>query len=161
MNGFYSSIFIILLMFILIAVDYIYSISDKIVDGIYANIVKNQYTDLGFQFYADTRAIFYGGITGVLVPFFIFLSFVSSFLNRNQDIAMYLISNLAIIIFTPMSIYLFSNIFTQMFNVTILDTAYMATIYFQNFIYIMIANMLLSLASFVFIAKRNTGIYGY
>ena len=157
MNGIYNAIMIIILMFSLIALDYIYSISDKFTSQLYGLIQKNKITDMGFKLYSDMRTLMYGGITGVLVPWIIFLSFASSFINRNQDIIGYLIANLVVVLLTPIAIYLFSEIATQMLNVSILNSAYMATTYLNNFLYIMVANMLLSLASFVFLQKKNLG----
>lgn len=160
MNGIYNAIFILLLMFMLVAVDYVYSISDKVINGIYTVIPKNNITDNGYLSYQNIRAIMYGGITGVLVPFLIFLSFMSSFFNnyRQAGIEVYLIGNLICIIATPIMIYLFAQIVTQLLNVSILDSAYMASVFFNNFLYIMVANMLLSLASFVFITKKPIGV---
>ena len=144
-------------MFSLVALDYIYSISDQFTSQLYGLIQKNTITDMGFQLYGTMRTLMYGGITGVLVPWIIFLSFASSFVNRNQDIIGYLIANLVVCLITPISIYLFSEVATQMLNVSILNPAYMATVYLNNFMYIMVANLLLSLASFVFLQKKNQG----
>lgn len=139
----------------LVAVDYIFSISDNLVNQLYQLITKNSITDDGYQFYINIRAVLYGGITMVLVPWLIFLSFASSFINRNQDIIGYLIGNLLCVLFTPMAIYLFTRVATQLLSVTILDTSYMAFVFFNDFLYIMVANLLLSLASFVFLQKKN------
>lgn len=152
-NGVYNAIFIIFLMLILVAVDYMYSISDQIVNAINVYTHGNTVSDQAFLYYGKVRSIIYGSITGILVPFLVFLSFASSFINRNQDLGTYLVSAFAIVLITPLCIYIFSEIITNMLNVTILDTAYMATVWFQNMLWILVANMLLTLMSFVFIIK--------
>lgn len=151
--------FIIFLMFILVAVDYLYSISDQIVGGVNTTINSMGYTNslstLAYTYYGRVRDIIYTGITGILVPFLIFLSFVSSFLNRNQDFTSYLVAALATIFITPLILFIFPDILTNLLNVSILDTAYMSTIYLTNLTFILVVNMLLSLASFVFIIRQR------
>lgn len=159
MNGFLNLFFIILLFTTLIGVDYLFSITDiltaRTYDVLNTNNFSNYITDMGYAYYQNIRGLLYSGITGVLTPFLIFLSFASSFINRNQDIISYTIFGLMVCVLTPLSIYLFAEVFTQLLNVSILDSAYMATAYFDNFTYIMVANMLLTLSSFVFLQKKQ------
>jgi hypothetical protein len=147
-------------MFVLVGFDYTYTISDVIVSGVNDSItninMSNNITTAGYTSYTATRSIMYGGVTGVLVPFLIFLTFASSFIDRNQTLISYLVYAMVIILGTPLLIYVFSDIITNLLNVNVLDTAYMATTYFQNFAYILIANMLLSLASFVFVIRGGS-----
>ena len=157
MNGLRNGIFIISLMILLVVVDYMYTTTDIITGRIYNETnssFPNYITDAGHQSYSDMRTLMYGAITTVLVPFLIFLSFFSSAVNRNQSLNTYLLSSFVIVIFTPIAIYLVSEIVTNMLSVSILDHAYMATTFISNFMWIMVANMMLTLGSFVFIKKN-------
>jgi len=134
---------------------YVYSISDKIVYGLNGNLtVLNMSSSLGnssVAMYENTRSIYYDGTTGVLAPFLILLAFGSSLINRRQDVVGYLINAMVICLITPLLIYVFSDIITNFVQVSILDPNYIAASYFQNFAYILIANMLMSLLSFIFV----------
>ena len=156
MNGLRNGIFIISLMILLVVVDYMYTTTDIITGRIYNATnasFSNPITDDGYATYTKMRELMYGAITTVLVPFLIFLSFFSSAVNRNQSLHTYLLSAFVIVIFTPLAIYLVSEIITNMLNVSILDHDYMASVFLNNFMWIMVANMLLTLGSFVFINK--------
>ncbi len=148
-------------MFVLISFDYIYSITDQIMSGMNTGIV-NVMTSLGmvspitataYLSYQNMRDLMYTSVVGILVPFLIFLSFASSFIDRNITLGDYLIGAFTIMIVTPLCIYLFSDVISNLMNINILDPAYMATSLISNFVYILVANMLLTLASFVFIIK--------
>lgn len=159
MNGVMNGMFIIILLFMLVAVDYLYTIADIMVDEVYNKTnttYANPITDYAYTGYGNARNVIYTAITGVLVPFLIVLSFGSSFVNRNQSLTTYLVYSLLVVLFTPIAIYVFSDILTNMLNIPILNPSYMATTYFNNMLYILVANMLLSLASFVFIVRGGT-----
>lgn len=159
MNGVRNGAFIILLMVILVVTDYMYTISDQFANRTYTAVnasFANSITDQAFDSYGKGRELVYTAITGVLVPFLTFLAFFSSAVNRNQNLTTYLVSAFAIIIFTPVAIYLMSEIFTSMLSVSILDPAYMFTAYINNFMWIMVANMLLTLLSFIFVRQEGT-----
>jgi hypothetical protein len=64
-----------------------------------------------------------------------------------------MIQAISVMLLTPLMIFLFAQVFTNLLAVSILDTNYMATTYFSNFLFIMVTNMLLALASFVFVQK--------
>lgn len=153
MNGVWNIIFLVFLMMMLVATDYIYSIGDIIVDQTYGAIDSNEFTDIAYGSYATTREFVYGLITGVLAPFLIFLSFFSSFVNRNQNFVTYTIQVIGLLFLTPILIYMFSEMATQMLNVSILNHAYMATTILDNFLYILVANAILAVASFVFVKQ--------
>ena len=143
---------------LLVAVDYLYSIGDYLTDAINDKIEPNDITDAGYASYGAVRNFMYSAITGVLVPFLVFLSFTSSFINRNQTVVTYMVQAISVIVITPLTIWLFAEVFTNLLSVTLLDSSYMATTYFSNFLYIMVANMLLALASFVFVQKGAQNI---
>ena len=92
----------------------------------------------------------------IVVPFLLFLTFTSSFINRNQNIIMYLIQAIGLLMLTPMVIYMFSEVLTNLLGISILDTHYMAQIYFTNFMFILIVNSLMGLASFIFVQRTAT-----
>lgn len=146
-------------MFILVGVDYLYSIADQIVGSVNTTInsmgYSNSLSTLAYTYYGRVRDIIYTGITGVLVPFLIFFSFVSSFVNRNQDTIGYFVSAIATVITTPLILFIFPDIISNLLNVSILDTAYMASIYFSNLLFILVVNMLISIASFVFVVRQR------
>jgi hypothetical protein len=153
MNGIRNAMFIIIMMMFLVAVDYVYTIGDQLTNQINAHILSNPITTAAFISYGATRNLIYSAVTGVMVPFLIFLSFTSSFINRNQTVVTYMIQAISVMLITPLLIFLFAQVFTNLLAVSILDTQYMATTYFNNFLYIMVTNMLLALASFVFVQK--------
>ena len=156
MNGVLNAIFIVILFFSLIAYDYLYTISDRVVIATKTtidNIEPNDISDAGFNTYTGTRDMMYMLVTGILVPFLLFLSFTSSFINRNQNMVTYFIQVVAVLMLTPLIIYIFADVFTQLLSFSLLDPAYMATTYFDNFLIILVANMLLALASFVFVKQ--------
>lgn len=140
-------------MIILVAVDYTYSIGDIMVNEINSTITPNPYTAIGYASYATVRNMMYSLITGIAVPFLVFLSFTSSFVNRNQNVIMYLIQVIGLLMLTPLCIYLFSDMLTQLLSISILDAAYGSSVYFSNFPYILIANTLMALASFMFVQR--------
>lgn len=142
----------------LVAFDYLYTISDRLANGVFAVIATNDITNAGFAAYAATRNLMYSLVTGIFVPFLLFLSFTSSFINRNQNMVMYLIQVFAVLMLTPLLIFLFAQVFTNLLAFSLLDPAYMATSYFNNFLMILVANMLLSLASFVFVKQTVTEV---
>lgn len=149
--------FIVFLLFVMVGFAYVYSISDKIVYGLNGNLTSlNMSSSVGnssVAMYEKTRSIYYGGTTGVLAPFLILLAFGSSLINRRQDVVGYLINAMVICLITPLLIYVFSDIITNFVQVSILDPNYIAASYFQNFAYILIANMLMSLLSFIFVIR--------
>jgi uncharacterized protein Veg len=150
-------LFIVFLLVVLIAFDYMYSISDILTSQINSHIDANPITTMAYNNYGTVRNMLYSLVTGVVVPFLLFLTFTSSFINRNQNIIMYLIQVIGLLMITPIVIYTFGDVLTNMLNITILDTAYMAQIYFTNFMYILVANMLMGLASFVFVQRAAAG----
>lgn len=157
MNGMYNAMFIVLLFVSLVMLDWIYSISDNIVDTMYARlnaIIPNAMTDNAHTMYANVRGMWLNAVTYFLAPFLLLLSFASSFINRHTSIFMYLISSMAVLLITPILIYIFANLFTNLLSVSILNPAYVLTTYMDNFLYILILNMLLSLASFVFVQRQ-------
>lgn len=97
----------------------------------------------------------YSAIAEVLTPFLIFLSFSSSFINRNQTLSNYLISSMVVVLITSLTLYFFPTIMTNLLNVSILNANYINAAYFSNFFHILIVNMLLSLASFLFVVKTR------
>lgn len=146
-------------MFVLVGVDYLYSIADQIVGGVNTTITSigysNSLSTLAYTYYGRVRDIIYTGITGLLIPFLIFLTFVSSFVNRNQDVIGYIVSCVATTFITPLILFIFPDIISNLLNVSILDTAYMATIFFNNLLFILVINLLLSIASFVFVVRQR------
>ncbi len=159
MNGVRNAVFIVFLMVILVVVDYMYTISDVVVEGAYteANIIQpNDITTLGLTMYQNMRGMMYTLITGIMVPYLVFLCMFSSLVNRNQNVAGYLLSSMVILLATPMFIYFVGEIITNMLSVSILDTDYMYTTMLSgsNFMLILVANLLLALASFVFVRRE-------
>lgn len=156
LNGILNLIFIVFVMIILVAVDYTYSISDIVVNQVNSTITPNPYTAIGYNSYANVRNMMYSLITGIVVPFLFFLTFISSFINRNQNVIMYLIQVVGLLMLTPLAIYMFSEVLTQLMSVSILDANYASSVYFSNFPYILIANTLLAIVSFVFVQRTAT-----
>lgn len=159
-NGARNVLFIILLYVVLVAVDYMYTITDLITDEAY-NVtnatVSNPISDAAYANYSTMRDLVYGGITLVLMPWLVFLSIASSAVNRHLSLSGYLVNSMIILLLTPAVIYICAELFTQLLSVSVLDTAYMATVWFDNLLYVLIANMLLSLASFVFVRSASLG----
>lgn len=159
MNAIYNLIFIIFLMIMLVAFDYMYSISDILTSQINGTIMSqfpNTITTMAMNTYGATRDMIYSLVTMIVVPFLLFLTFTSSFINRNQNIIVYLIQVIGLLMITPLAIYMFSEVLTQLLSVSILDTAYMAQVYFTNFMFILIVNSLMGLASFIFVQRTAT-----
>ena len=156
-NGIYNMIFIIFLMVMLVAFDYMYSISDILTTQINSTIsggsFANPITTMAMTSYGNTRDMLWSLVTGIVVPFLLFLTFTSSFINRNQNIIMYLIQVIGLLMITPLCIYIFSNLLTNLLGVTILNPAYMAQVYFSNFMFILIVNTIMALASFIFVQR--------
>lgn len=172
MNGVLNTIFIIFLFIVLIAFDYMYSMSDIITDQLNSSIAAsfninttnstiaqgglNTISQDASSMYGEMRDLLYSVVTGIMVPFLLFLTFFSSFVNRNQNAIMYLCQVIAILMILPLCVYVFSDLFTNLTSISILDSAYMASIYFQNFMGILLVNGLLAVASFIFVQRANT-----
>src|SRR4030095_2480652 len=159
MNGLRNMIFIILLFFIMVALAYVFSIGDIIV------FTTNQTVDqfhsnpgslAAAEGYVRARNLFFSMVTLFFIPFLVTLAYASSFINNQQSILSYFIQTLAVLLATPLAIYLFSAILTNMFSVNFLDPAYIVQDYFSNFALILIVNMFLSIASFIFV--RQTAV---
>lgn len=157
MNGVYNLLFLVIIFMSLAAWAYMYSIADIIEGKVHTITGGNAISDAAYAQYQNTRDLIFGATTGILIPFFVFLTFASSFINRNQDITGYLVGSMMVLLGTPVCIYLFSQILTNLFAVSILDPAYIANTLIGNFLWILVGNMLLSLASFVFI-RKNLGV---
>jgi hypothetical protein len=156
MNGIWNAIFIISLLLMMMAFTWLYSISDVILTNLYTTvdgIEPNDMTDNGLDLYEKLRDFTYNGLNNVLLPFLLFLSLASSFINKNASMASYLIQAMGVVLITPIMVYVFADVLTAMTSVSIINTSYMFSNYLGNLLYIMVANMLLALASFVFIQK--------
>lgn len=132
---------------------YTYTIADEIVNGVNVITQGNTVSDAAFTGYVKTRTVMFSFITQVLLPFLLFITFTSSFIDRNQDLTKYLFSSMLSVLTTGLILYIAPDIITNLLNVSILNPAYIATSYFQNIVYIMIANMLLGMGSFIFVVK--------
>jgi hypothetical protein len=152
-----NAIFIIVMFISLVGLDYAYTIGDDIVA-----MLNEKFTEMGLEnpistaaleSYVGLRSMMYGIVTGVMTPFLLMLSFGSSFINRNQTVISYTVQVIAIVFMTPLIIYAFAELLTNLLAVNILDPAYIAQSYFDNFLLIMVLNMLFGLASFVFVQR--------
>jgi hypothetical protein len=149
-------LFIVFLFIIMVAFAYVYSISDILTAQINAVIAPNPITTMAFNAYATTRDMLYMLMTMVVTPFLLFLTFTSSFINKNQNIIMYLIQVIGLLMLTPMVIYIFSEVLTQLLSISILNPAYMASVYFSNFMLLLVVNSLMGLVSFIFVQRTAT-----
>lgn len=159
-NGVRNVVFLILLYCVLVAVDYMYTITDIVTEEIYNATnasYSNPISDAGYASYGTMRDLVYTAITLVLMPWLVFLSIASSAINRHVSLSGYLVNSMVVVLLTPAVIYICAELFTQLLSVSVLDTGYMATVWFDNFLYILIANMILSLCSFVFVQKLSGG----
>jgi hypothetical protein len=141
------------------AFTFLYSISDKIMAPMYDKInavAPNAMTDNGYNSYQSLRDFLFTGLNRVVLPFLLFLALTSSFINRNQSMIGYVIQAIAVVLITPMLVYVFAEVLSNLTAVSIINANYLFTTYFDNFMYILVANMLLSLASFVFVQKQVT-----
>jgi len=158
MNGLRNLIFIIIILAGLIALAYMYSTTDIIADSIY-NIINsdnpNSISTQAHTSYINMREFMYKSITLVIVPYLLFLCFTSSFINSNQNMITYIIQVVAVLMATPICLYMFSELLTQFFSVSIINTAYLSMQYFNNFLFILVINMLLAIASFIFVRKSS------
>ena len=151
-----NTMFIIFLFIILVAFDYMYTISDILTNQINATVAPNPITTMAYKSYGAQRDMLYALVVNIMVPFLLFLTFISSFINRNQNIVMYLIQVVGLLMLTPLAIYMFTEMLTNLLSVSILDPAYIANLYFTNFMYILIANTFMGLASFIFVQRTAT-----
>lgn len=142
---------------LMVVLSYSYTIGDQIVNTVNGVVVLNQPNAISTQAYNSfiaVRDFLFSAITLFLLPFFLLLTFASSFINRNQTIISYLIQSLAVLMATPLVIFVFAQVTTNLLNVSILNANYIYTLYFNNFLYICIINMFLALASFVFVRQE-------
>lgn len=149
--------FLVIVFFTLVSFTYLYSISDELSSQIYTKInaiFPNPMTDAGYSGYETTRDFIMGALNRLFLPFILFLSLSNSFINRNQTLISYLTTSMAVVLLSPLAVYVFGELMTYMLEIDYLNPAYILDTYFDNFLYIIVANMLLSLASFVFVQKR-------
>lgn len=142
---------------LMVVLSYSYTIGDQIVNTVNGVVTVNQPNAISTQAYNSfiaVRDFLFSAITLFLLPFFLLLTFASSFINRNQTIISYLIQSLAVLMATPLVIFVFAQVTTNLLNVSILNANYIYTLYFNNFLYICIINMFLALASFVFVRQE-------
>lgn len=157
MNGILNAIFIVVLFMFMVAFAYIFSISDILMDEVYAQvnaITPNATSTEIYNDYGSLRDLLFNVLNHALLPFLIFMAFFSSFVNRNQSPIQYVVSAMGVILLTPMLVYLFAEVITNMTNISIIDTDYIFSTYTANFTWILVANMLLALASYVFVRKQ-------
>jgi hypothetical protein len=157
MNGVYNAVFVVVLFMTMTAFTYLYSISDRIMLPMYNainNVAPNAMTDNGYNSYQSLWDFLFTGLNRVVLPFLLFLALTSSFINRNQTMIGYVIQAIAVVLITPMLVYVFAEVLSNMTASSIINTSYLFSTYFDNFLWILVANMLLSLASFVFVQKQ-------
>lgn len=151
--------FILLLYVGLIGLDYLWTVSDSITGAVYnsTNSVEPNYiTNDAYTRYQDVRDFMNTSVNFFLGPWLIFLSFASSFINRNQDLISYLVYSVGIVMATPIAVYAFSELFTLLANVSLLNPSYLESFYLNNFVLVLVINMLFTLASFPFVRKGVT-----
>lgn len=156
MNGVWNAIFVVSIFMLMTAFAWVYSLGDKILVDLYAvvnGIEPNSMTDSGLTLWTGMRDFSYQALNHFLLPFLMFLALTSSFINRNRSLHAYIIQALGVVLITPILIYVFADIITAMTSVSFINTSYLFSTYTANFLYILVGNMLLTLASFVFIQK--------
>ncbi len=138
------------------AFDYVFSISDIIV-GQYNTtinmIAPNAISTAGANSYVNVRNFMLNALFFFVAPFLVLLTFASSFINNNQTIIGYLINSIAVLMATPIVIYAFSEILTNLLNVSILNANYIPQVFFTNFLLICVVNLLMALSSFIFVRQ--------
>lgn len=152
-NGFNNALALVILTLALIVLGYAFTIGDTItsqVNSTISGVAPNQVSTTSFIQYQGARDFLFSAITIFLVPFIIFITFISSFIGNNTGVLNYVISCLLVLIVTPILIFTFADVFTGLTSVSFLNTKYLASLYFNNFLQIMVINMLLSLGSFIF-----------
>jgi hypothetical protein len=158
-NGIYNLVFLLLVFFCLVAIAYAFGIGDVIIGYIYDLSTKispesNLTTILHGQ-YVALRDFTISVIFNFFVPFIILLTFGNTFINANQNVISYMIQALGVLMATPLCIYIFADILTNMLSISIISPAYIASNFFNNFVPILVVNLLLTLASFIWIKKQQ------
>jgi hypothetical protein len=123
----------------------------KVVDNV-INPADNL-TDVMYAKYQAAESFTISAIFNFLVPFLFLMAFANSFINSNQNVISYFIQAMAVLLATPLCIYIFSYVLTNLLNISFLNPAYIASNFFNNFTLILVVNMLIALVSFVWIKK--------
>ncbi len=159
MNGIFNAIFVAMLFFMLVAFAWLFSIGDLLETSFY-NYVSGMVSDATLlnslhNQYVNNRELLLTALNHFMIPFLLFMTFTSSFVNRNQTPIQYFMSVLGILLVTPLLAYLFSEVISNLlFGVSFIDADYCFTTFMNNFVLILVLNMLASLASFVFVQKQ-------
>jgi hypothetical protein len=145
----------------LVAIAYSFSLGDIIIG--YMKVVDNMLnptdnlSDKMYAYYGQTRDFSISVIFNFLVPFLFLMSYANSFINSNQNIVSYFIQAMGVLLATPLAIYIFSYVLTNLLNISFINPNYVATNFFSNFTLILVVNMLIALTSFVWIKKQSSG----
>jgi len=158
-NGVYNLIFLLLVFICLVAIAYAFGIGDIII-GYTLDLSKrispeSDLTTTLYGQYVTLKDFTISVIFNFFTPFIILLTFGNSFINSNQNVISYMVQALAVLFATPLCIYIFSDILTNLLGVSFISSAYIASNFFNNFVYILVVNMLLALASFIWIKKQQ------
>lgn len=156
MNGVWNAIFVVSIFLMMTAFAWLYSLGDEILTRLYSvvnGLEPNSMSDNGLLIWTNMRDYTYQALNHFLLPFLMFLTLASSFINRNRSLHSYVIQAMGVVLITPILIYVFADVISAMTAVSFINTAYLFSTYTGNFLYILVGNMLLALGSFVFIQK--------
>lgn len=159
MNGIRNALYIVIIMILLIGFAFIFGIGDEIMNAIHAKIFMYPTADAMFNAYTHIRDFFVAITFNVALPFVIFTLFLSSFINRQENLLVYLMQTFAILMITPILVYAFAALLSNLTAIPILNPTYLASLYISNMLVILVANLLLSAASFVFTMKGGAQTY--
>lgn len=156
MNGVNNSIYLMMVMIMIVLFAFIMSLGDEVMNGINASTYKYPLAAQAFSAWENLRDFFMALTFNIALPFIIFTSFLSSFINRNQNVLIYITSTFVILVSIPMLMYMFSGFLTAYMSISLINPDYLKDLYVSHILTILIINMMLSIASFVFVQSQRS-----
>ena len=153
MNAIKNMLFLIIVFIFMIALAFAFSIGDEVLNAVHTVTFLYPTSHTMFLNSIKIRDFFLNMSLNIFLPFIVFMTLFSTFINRNNNILSYVLQCLGVLMITPLVLYFVPDIFTAILSTPIINTAYYKSIYFTNFTSLIIINLLLAFASFIFIRR--------
>lgn len=151
MNAVRNALYLILGFVMLIGIGLSFTIGNQLIDATYVSVFPNSHlVNVAYQDWINVRDFFINMTYNFLVPLIIFLTFASSLIGRNTGLVTYLTQSMVILMLTPILVYSFAEFFTPFLQSGLIDMAYIRVLYFENLLYLLVINMIVSFLSFLF-----------
>ncbi len=158
MNGLNNAFYLMMAMIMIVVFAFVMSLGDEIMSSIHASTYQYPMAEAAYNSWVSIQSLFMLLSFNIALPFIIFTSFLSSFINKNQNVLIYVMQTFIILLAIPLLMYMFSGFLTSWMSISLINSDYLQSLYVSNILTILIINMMLSIASFVFVQNPKGGL---